>query len=71
MTNDVTTVPNGLSLVADEAVVSTVRRVCVGVGLYCTDCCMSCVCVCQCTPCREGCNWMNKIMQRFGKSLSY
>jgi NADH dehydrogenase (ubiquinone) flavoprotein 1 len=19
----------------------------------------------QCTPCREGCNWMNKIMQRF------
>jgi NADH dehydrogenase (ubiquinone) flavoprotein 1 len=20
----------------------------------------------QCTPCREGCNWMQKIMHRFG-----
>ena len=23
----------------------------------------------QCTPCREGCNWMNKIMWRFGKLI--
>lgn len=23
----------------------------------------------QCTPCREGTGWMNKIMYRFGKSI--
>ena len=23
----------------------------------------------QCTPCREGCNWMNQMMWRFGKSF--
>ena len=23
----------------------------------------------QCTPCREGCDWMNKMMWRFGKSV--
>ena len=22
----------------------------------------------QCTPCREGCDWMNKTMWRFGES---
>lgn len=24
----------------------------------------------QCTPCREGTGWMNKIMYRFGKSVA-
>ena len=24
----------------------------------------------QCTPCREGCDWMNKTMWRFGESPS-
>ena len=25
----------------------------------------------QCTPCREGCDWMNTMMWRFGKSRSF
>ena len=24
----------------------------------------------QCTPCREGCDWMNTMMWRFGKSIN-
>ena len=25
----------------------------------------------QCTPCREGCDWMNTMMWRFGKSRAH
>ena len=25
----------------------------------------------QCTPCREGCDWMNTMMWRFGKNFIF